>query len=652
MKEIFAVFRQKEQLKRLVIIIIISFIAIIPYRQIVRAIPLDLGIEQMNPIFPALGLYFGPIGALGVSIADLFVNIFVYHEKILISILKFFIIFVYTYLPYKTWYILGKNSECKIPNLDDAHAIGKYIYIMFMDSIITIMLIQISYRLIGREVINLLSLCMVMFNTFNFPILLGIPTMIVLSATKIGRYVPRNKESEDNTNKYVYIILGMILIGVGDLFYGEYINRVDNKIILVSLLLLMYSLFFVYIQLPITKNVNTNINSSNKNKITMKGKVTLGFLSIGLLLIFFDILLFVAVLKFLSNDFEVILQVSYIVIGVCTYFIFAVALIILKYMEKRITIPLDTLSNAVKDFSKLDNYSDYNKNNQVKELCNSIKSGNEIEELSIEFSNMINRIEVYFDNLARITEEREREAVEMSLATKIQESILPRNFPAFPDRKEFEIFASMIPARGLGGDFYDFFLVGQDKLCFLVADVSGKGIPAALVMMSAKTIVKNYLTMKLDIVEAVKEVNMQLNENNDTFMFITSFLAVVDLKKGIMSYVSAGHNPPLIRNAEKEFRYMKVESNCVLGIDPAAQFKKQELNLQKGDMIFIYTDGVTEALNAEGKLFGSNRLLETLNDKYYNNVYHLIPYVRGRIDTFCGSAPQTDDITMLVFKYL
>ena len=142
----------------------------------------------------------------------------------------------------------------------------------------------------------------------------------------------------------------------------------------------------------------------------------------------------------------------------------------------------------------------------------------------------------------------------MDLASKIQESILPRVFPAFPERQDFDIYASMITAKKLGGDFYDFFMVSDNKLCFLVADVSGKGAPAALVMMSAKTTIKDYLSMNLDIEEVVEKVNKQLCKDNEVFMFITSFLAVVDLENGKMEYVSAGHNPPLIRKKNCDFR--------------------------------------------------------------------------------------------------
>lgn len=651
MEELIRVFTKKEQLKKLIIVTFICSIIFIPYKYLVRTVLLQGNIEPLNPLCPAIGIYLGPIGALGVSIANLILDIFVFNEGIVLSLVRFIALFIYSYIPYKTWYTMGKSNECDTPNLDNASSICKYIYILFMDSIIVVLMLQMSYELIGAQTMGLLDLFILIFNTINVPILLGIPTMILLSIFKIKRYIPKSKKDRKNTNNYVFILFILLLLGVGNLFYHQYINKLNNKITLALFLVIMLIVLLFYIKVSITKKVDDKLNSINKNKITMKSKVTLGFLGIGLVLIFFQVSLFYLVLEYLNIEPKIIFQIIYIVIGVSTYFIFAIVLIILTYMESRITNPLGTLSSAVKDFSKLENYCDYDKNSRVKDLCKSIKCNNEIEELSVEFSDMVSRIEGYCENVSVMAKEREKEEMEMALATKIQESILPRHFPAFPDRTDFGIFANMTPAKGLGGDFYDFFLIGEDKLCFLVADVSGKGVPAALIMMSAKTIIKNHLLLDYNIVEAVKEVNKQLSENNDACMFVTSFVSVVDLKTGIMSYVSAGHNPPLIRSTDKKFKFLNVNNNLVLGIDPSTEFVKQEIMLKKGDIIFVYTDGVTEALDKHGKLFGVKKLLETLNAKRYQNIYHLIPYVRGKIDEFCGESPQTDDITMLIFKY-
>ncbi|WP_298980180.1 SpoIIE family protein phosphatase [uncultured Parabacteroides sp.] len=240
---------------------------------------------------------------------------------------------------------------------------------------------------------------------------------------------------------------------------------------------------------------------------------------------------------------------------------------------------------------------------------------------------------------------------DLHVAQEIQQTILPKTFPPFPELKSFDLYAYMSAAKYVGGDFYDFFLIDDNKLCFVVADVSGKGIPAALFMMSARAIIKNLVLITSDVLEIVKELNTQLNQGNETYMFVSAFISIIDLQTGIMTFVSAGHNPPLIKKRGNEkFEYMKVKNNCILGIEENVNFEKQEIKLEKEDVIFVYTDGVTEARNEE-KLYGTSKLEETLNKEYDGDIYNIVPKIRKSIDEFSEGKSQYDDITMLVFKY-
>lgn len=241
---------------------------------------------------------------------------------------------------------------------------------------------------------------------------------------------------------------------------------------------------------------------------------------------------------------------------------------------------------------------------------------------------------------------------ELITATKIQSSLLPSIFPEFPKRNDFEVFANMSPAKWVSGDFYDFYLFGNN-LTFVIADVSGKGIPAALFMMTAKSVIKNSFLSSNDIREVVRKVNNELCENNKTLMFVTAFLGIIDLKMGIMRYVNAGHMPPLLKHDSEVFKYINVKNNCILGIIPNADFEKQEINLNKGDVIFAYTDGVTEAMDSWGNLYGMNRLKDVLNKENMKSrdIYEIIPMIIKDIDDFCKGEKQNDDITMLTFKY-
>lgn len=650
MDEIVSVFKDAKSVKKLFLTVIICFLISLFYNEIVRFFNVSNDLGSINPFAPVIGLYLGPLGVVGISLATLVFNLLFYNLNFASMFFKVLAIFMYSYIPYKMWYTMGKSKQCKIPNLDDAGSIIKFIYTMFLNSICVVLLLY-SASIFDNDNFDLLQIIFLIFNSFNFPLLFGIPAMIIFSVSKVKRYIPKVKNCNISTNKYVYIIVLAIVMGGLNLYYGENYSGGNLSFASGILSALMYFLLLIYINMPITKEIDTNINSNNITKVTLKGKVTIGFLAFGYLLISFDVVLFDFILKFVSNDEVLNIRIIYIVIGVCTYYVFAITLLVLLYVEKKITIPLDNLSNAVTTYSKMKDYNDKSNNKKIKDICNSVRSKNEIQEISDEFSKMIDRIEGYCENLESITEEREREKAEMNLASKIQESILPRVFPAFPERQDFDIYASMMTAKELGGDFYDFFMVAENKLCFLVADVSGKGAPAALVMMSAKTTIKDYLSMNLDIETVIEKVNKQLCKDNEVFMFITSFIAVVDLETGIMDYVSAGHNPPLIRKQNSEFEYMDVNSNCILAVDYYATFKKQTIKFDYGDVLFIYTDGITEALNSNGKFFGMDRLRKTLNDKYYEDIYQMIPYVKGRIDQFQDGFPQSDDITMLIFKY-
>ena len=240
---------------------------------------------------------------------------------------------------------------------------------------------------------------------------------------------------------------------------------------------------------------------------------------------------------------------------------------------------------------------------------------------------------------------------ELKLAADIQINTLPMNFPPFPDRNEFDLYASMTPAKEVGGDFYDFFLVDDDHLALVIADVSGKGIPAALFMMVSKTLIKNQMMTGCDPATALERVNLQLCERNSSMMFVTAWLAVVEISTGKGMACNAGHENPGIRYADRDFELLKYKHNMVLGVNKKAAYQVREFELHPGDCVFVYTDGVPEATDAEGKMFGGDRLVNTLNRNADAEPEELIRQVHGAVDLFADDTPQFDDITMLCLKY-
>ncbi len=266
-------------------------------------------------------------------------------------------------------------------------------------------------------------------------------------------------------------------------------------------------------------------------------------------------------------------------------------------------------------------------------------------------STLADRTRKLLERQIKDSADKQQIASELSVATHIQTSMLPRIFPAFPAQKEFDIYAMTNPAKEVGGDFYDFFLVDDDHLAVVVADVSGKGIPAALFMVIAKTLIKDHAQRGTSPDVVFTEVNRLLCEANDEGMFVTAWLGVLELSTGHLSYVNAGHNPPLLRRAGGGYDYLRTRSGFVLAGVEETRYRSCSLELAPGDALFLYTDGVTEATDAEKQLYGEERLATALNSHKDYAPKELLSAVRDDVEAFVGQAPQFDDITVLSLCY-
>ena len=240
---------------------------------------------------------------------------------------------------------------------------------------------------------------------------------------------------------------------------------------------------------------------------------------------------------------------------------------------------------------------------------------------------------------------------ELEFARSIQHSAIPSVFPPYPGHSEFDIYATMDTAKEVGGDFYDFYFVGENRLGFLIADVSGKGIPAAMFMMTAKTIIKGYAESGKPVDEVFTTANEKLCESNDAGMFVTAWMGVLDTVTGRVEFANAGHNPPLVRHAGGGFEYLRSKPCFILAGMDGIKYRKNEFTLAPGDEIYLYTDGVTEATDSENNLYGEERLLALLNSMGDLSGEEICRAVKADIDAFVGDAPQFDDITMLYLKY-
>lgn len=289
------------------------------------------------------------------------------------------------------------------------------------------------------------------------------------------------------------------------------------------------------------------------------------------------------------------------------------------------------------------------------DIAKKIGNGEDVEikiEKPEEFAQLASTYDKMTNAIKEITKDKVKILSELNIAKSIQASSLPSVFPPFPDRNEFEIFASMEPAKEVGGDFYDFFFIeNENKFIFLIADVSGKGIPAALFMMRVKTLINNLSQYSNSPKQLVQNINSKICETNEQGFFVTMLLCITDLETGETSIINCGHNLPLIKRQNSNYEFLKLSSNIPLGVFEDADFEIYETKLTPGDIIYTYTDGVTEATNEKDEMFGDKKLLECLNNINETQTEIIAQKIKKSVQEYTNSAPQSDDITMLIFKY-
>ena len=313
------------------------------------------------------------------------------------------------------------------------------------------------------------------------------------------------------------------------------------------------------------------------------------------------------------------------------------------FVKRKIVNPINKIRDASR--SMVENLE----NEESMEV--SVKTGNEIEELFDSFKAMYGDVRDYINQLSVVTAEKERIGAELDVAAHIQASMLPCIFPAFPERKEIDIYATMDPAKEVGGDFYDFFMVDDRHLAIVMADVSGKGIPAALFMVIGKTLIKDHTTPGRDLGKVFTAVNNLLCEANSEGLFITAFEGVLDFVTGEFNFVNAGHEMPFVCKTDGAFEPYKIRPGFVLAGMENMRYRAGSMILEPGDKIFQYTDGVTEATNIHNELYGMERLEVILNKVKCGTPHEILPAVKADVDEFVGEAPQFDDITMLCLEY-
>jgi len=327
-----------------------------------------------------------------------------------------------------------------------------------------------------------------------------------------------------------------------------------------------------------------------------------------------------------------------LILGLIGFFF---VLVVIVWIARSITSPLRILSRATGEIAT---------GNLDVELP-PIRSRDEVGKLAGSFDSMRTSLKDYIRKLTETTAAKERIESELKIARDIQMGILPKTFPPFPDRAEFDIYATIEPAREVGGDLYDFFFLDEDHLCFTVGDVSGKGVPASLFMAITNTLIKTKAIKGLTPAEVLNRVNDDLSIDNPSVMFVTLFLGILNVRTGEVHYSNGGHNPPFLINLEGVVSPLETTNGMALGVVEGFSYESKKMGLKRGETIFLYTDGVTEAMNRIEEMFSEARLRGELAQMKEKPVEEMISGIMEKIRGFSQGVPQTDDITMMAIRF-
>ena len=330
-------------------------------------------------------------------------------------------------------------------------------------------------------------------------------------------------------------------------------------------------------------------------------------------------------------------------------FIFSFFIPIFVYvylLEKNVTKPINKISSALNE-----DVRDAKLNNHLMDVLNSIPSNNEVKQLANSLIKMESDVNNYRDELVEVTSQKEKYETELKLADTIQSSMISTDFDRFSKGRNFEIWGVMKAAKKVGGDFYDYFEIAEDNIGFVIGDVSGKGITAALIMVKAMTLIKDYLKETKDVSRAFVEVNNLLCEGNVENLFVTCWLAKLNIKTGELTFVNAGHNSPLIKQNGKPFDYYESDHDLVLACMEDMDYNAHKIQLNSGDAVFLYTDGVTEANDNYHGFYGEDRLKDITNKYSNDKLSVMISSIEEDIAEFCNHQEQFDDTTMFVIRY-
>lgn len=597
-----------------------------------------LGDLWISPIF---GLMFGPYGALGQALATLVGELYQGLPPIE-SFIDFSIMFFISIFTYKLWYTTFKRHKITTPRFDSIYNVLKFIAIIGIMAIVYWILINISllatpYMKLAYPLSGNITRIAYIVNIFTFSIIFGLILISSFNILKIPLQAPKKFDSAINIPYKYYVIIALIsgtylLLDRLSIIHNTYLNNIFFMICIIFIILFCLN----------RRDETIEVVTLNYSIIE---EIILIFMLILSITLIFNYSNFKNIINFIfpyvNSDFLLM-----IILAISSIVVILLSILHIYYVDRSITHPIYQLIDSTKE------YQEHEKENKKDfKLDKYIKPDDDIGMLVKSFMKLKTLINENLNDLETTTAEKERIETELNIASNIQTSMLPKDFNEFSNNRPFEIHGFMSAAKEVGGDFYDFFNTDKNCINFVIGDVSGKGMPATLFMVKTMHLIRNKSEFRDKLSQVYEDVNNAACERNEENLFITSWIGKLDLDKGKLTYVNAGHNPPLIKQNNEEFEYLNSSANLVLGLMEGMPYEEYELNLNYGDMIFLYTDGLTEANDNYKEFYGEERLKAILNKHKDEKLSEIINEIIKDLSKFCNNQEQFDDITMLLLRY-
>lgn len=595
----------------------------------------DLGLA------PVFGLMFGPVGGLGNAFANLVFEIYEGYN-IIVAFMDFMILFFLSIFTYKLWYTTFKRKEINTPKFDSMYNILKFISIMGISSIAHWIFINLTINVyppfyVVYHLIRQIDSISYILNIFNFSVIFGLFLISTFNILKIPMQSPKKWLTIINIPYKYFLAITIILASYTLLVITDVITTtpiIDNIFLAICSITAVIFILNKF-------EVNVKIKTTNYSIIE---QIILFFLII-LILIFAilteNLVVFTSAL-FKGMDLTLI---GLITLALGTILFMIIAFPHIYHIEKLVTNPISELTRSVKFYGKNKKLPPENNLNAY------LQNNDEISHFIESFISIDKKIENQLNKIKKTTTEKEKIETEFNVAHNIQSSMIKTDFDEFTKDKPIEIYGFMSPAREVGGDFYDYFDIDDEHIAFVIGDVSGKGVPATLFMVKTMYLINNHSKFENKPEIIYENVNNILSTRNDESLFVTSLYGKLNMKTGNLRFVNAGHNPPLVKQNDKEFEFIDILPNFVLGAMDGLPYTEQEIDLNPGDMIFLYTDGVTEANSDYEGFYGEDQLKKTLNENMDKSLENIIKITQNSINQHCKNNAQFDDITMLMIKY-